>query len=143
MRKLLILASLLLSSCGKPAPEKPPVQEQPKKEFQLPSNTRQESPLARMPEGEAARERGADAFYFDKKDYTRDEFTVRVVYYDNLRILKRAYQNFGGSHGGTIYSFSVDRNGVCEIHTMDPEVWYIPQYVGHEVMHCVHGKFHA
>lgn len=147
---MMICAAAMLASCSKPAPE-PKQKAQPVQPVVVkpvsPSPTvvkpvYPESPLASMPDRKAARERGADAFYFERKDKNRLEFPVRIVYYDDLRLIARVYRNFGGGHGGTIYSFSVERDGVCEIHTMDPEKWYIPQYIGHEVMHCAHGNFH-
>jgi hypothetical protein len=123
MRLILVIAALLLASCTPNA--KPHITAE----------------LVASPTKHHG-EMGPDYHWFERKQFNRTEFRVRIVYYDDLRTLARVYQNFGGSHGGTIYAFQVDRSGVCEIHTIDPMKWYAPQYIGHELFHCAHGSFH-
>ena len=87
---------------------------------------------------------GADQYVFERKEYQNGRVNVTVRLYrsfDELRAAhpRRAYLDPQRPlYGFTQYS----RSGNCTIHVIDPAVVYLPEYVGHEFMHCVFGNFH-
>lgn len=87
-------------------------------------------------------DRGTDGHYFIAKQVTAAP-TVEMVYYTDRREIERAYYARGGRDvEGVVNAFSIESDGHCEIHAMEPTAWYMPEAYGHELMHCVHGKFH-
>lgn len=71
---------------------------------------------------------------------------IRVVTYQTMNALKEAY---AGTHGarqlGTteeLQAFSVINSSTCTIHMIDPAVRYMPEFFGHELVHCLYGEFH-
>jgi len=46
------------------------------------------------------------------------------------------------SDGRELMAWSIIRAGNCEVHIVDPSRSYQPQWTGHEVTHCIWGRFH-
>lgn len=86
--------------------------------------------------------RGVDRYLFEAAPYTRLTFTTRIVYHPSFKSLSAAYGD--PKTEGKLMAFTKVANdaGECEVHLIDPKVVYYPQYVGHELLHCVHGNFH-
>lgn len=44
----------------------------------------------------------------------------------------------------TVMAFAVVRTGTtkCTIYMVDPKVAYMPEYYGHELLHCMYGDWH-
>ena len=87
-------------------------------------------------------ERGPDGYAFDQKQQERNQFRVKVVIYKNHADLVIASKRWGMPIGNNINGFSITVNGVCEIHIHDPNYSYEPEIAGHELFHCMYGKWH-
>ena len=91
-------------------------------------------------------ESALDKYYFTGKQYKKTEVTITLVLYDNYDDLSAAAGN-GLKVGPDEYvvAFSKDRlkGNRCEIHMLDPEVAYRPEFTGHEMLHCFYGQFHG
>ena len=47
------------------------------------------------------------------------------------------------AEGRDLMAWSVLRPSGCEVHIVDPAVKYAPEWIGHEIVHCVYGRFHS
>lgn len=85
---------------------------------------------------------------------------IKVVFYDNIRDLREAREKefgrpnegFATRRGagrsvwrGSAWSGWNNRDNYCEIHVLRPETGADDkvQDLGHELLHCVHGRYHA
>ncbi len=89
---------------------------------------------------------GVDDFHFQRKEFVRADFPLRVVEHQSLDELRSAAPGrarYGVAPGSDIFAWSIVRaDGGCEIHIVDPAVKYLPEWIGHELMHCTHGRWH-
>jgi len=74
----------------------------------------------------------------------RHEFTTEVVEYNSRRELEEASIKFGLGHL-EVHAFSTfnKNTNVCTIHIIKPSFRYLPEHIGHELIHCVYGKWHS
>lgn len=96
---------------------------------------------------------GADEYRFEKKEYEHTELTVKIV----VARSREEFAKLQAAHGlrqetvtatGNKYqteAFSVlhPRDRECIIFIKDPEWNYQPEYIGHELAHCVWGRWHG
>lgn len=90
---------------------------------------------------------GPDGYYYEAKPYEVTNLKIKMVMYPSLDDLRAAfYESYPeDAAAGTVGAYTVRYNymkGVCEIHIVDPAVYYQPHYIGHELMHCVNGNWH-
>ena len=88
---------------------------------------------------------GADQYQFGNKQYENTAVAVSIVTYDSKADLLREARKYGVNNPDLV-AFSLlspTRKDVCEIHMMDPNVRYQPEFVGHEFLHCVYGQWHT
>lgn len=90
--------------------------------------------------------RGADDYYFEEKEYERTSLGVTMVLFETRAEFERvAKQKLGKDYPvETVAAFgalSVVGNN-CTIYTMDASVQYEPEYLGHELAHCIWGRWH-
>lgn len=88
--------------------------------------------------------KAADGFMFRNKEYTDDAPVIRIVEYPSAFALRAAHP---GNKSGDVDAFSriitmTDGRRVCEIHVVDPDVKWMPEILGHEVAHCLYGRWH-
>ena len=99
-----------------------------------------------------AREIGADGYSFYSKNVERKEVRVKIVTYKTYDALEKALKSHLGNDpkysaikASRVEAFSIlelPEYDVCTIHMIDPDVSYEPEYVGHEMMHCIYGQWH-
>lgn len=87
---------------------------------------------------------GSDGYKFESKEFERNEIELEVVVIPNqaeFNRLKRIHapdveglQAFG--------SFSLSTNQ-CTIYIKDPSWTYEPEWIGHEIAHCIWGRWHG
>lgn len=88
----------------------------------------------------------SDGFRFSSAEYDREEVMLRVVEHSDLAEL-RAAARVAGAHvdeGREVMAWSLispDRS-TCTMHIVDPRRGYQPEWLGHEVAHCIHGRWH-
>ena len=94
-----------------------------------------------------APQKGADGYVFGKKQYTQTELNVSVVIYTDresfLREAKKRKLIFEGRDLVAFSSLYPADQSKCTMHIIDPSVEYVPEFVGHEFLHCVHGQWHT
>ena len=92
---------------------------------------------------------GSDGYKFETKDYTAKQVILTTKTYEDRIGLLTAYSQVGKpiAEGRSLQAFSTvnkysDGTVKCEIHIMEPTVKYQPDFIGHEVTHCLYGQFH-
>ncbi len=96
----------------------------------------------------------ADGYRFEQAEFLRADFRVAVVEYDSAEdvaiaaenagamIAARQVGNYGRSVSSKVLAWSRIREGVCEIHIIKATVEYRPDLLGHELAHCIYGRWH-
>lgn len=88
----------------------------------------------------------ADGYVFQRKEWVQWNPETRIVEHASHRELLAAMPEGtrprgGGSRRVQAWSnISADR--FCEIHIVDPSVSYAPEAIGHELVHCIYGRWH-
>lgn len=91
---------------------------------------------------------GADGYSFGAKQYEKKSVVVEIQVYDSVQDLQQALANRGLANVdptsvqafSSLYPPDFDR---CTIHMVDPSKQYLPEFVGHEFLHCVYGQWHT
>lgn len=88
---------------------------------------------------------GKDDYQFTTPEYQKKEVIVKLITYktkeeflDSLR--KENKKEFDKNVAA--YSVIIPSQNVCEIHIIEPQTEYIPEFMGHEAYHCFYGQFH-
>ena len=100
--------------------------------------------------------RGKDGYRFETKEWEMTEFTVKVYLAKNRDQMNAWRRDAGipkprkmptsvGFQRKTVAAFSKIRfnDKECDIYIYDPEYVYEPEFVGHELYHCVYGRWHT
>lgn len=85
----------------------------------------------------------ADGYAFGEPEYTQETFTVTMVQYDSDSSFTAAAREYGADKEG-LQAFGLlsrDRQS-CEIHIRRIADAYRPEWLGHELAHCIHGRWH-
>lgn len=92
------------------------------------------------------RQQGADGYAYEHGEFDRRQIAVSVVEHPSLADLRAEAARRGVSDGDReIMAFglvSTDRPA-CEIHIVDPSRDYRPEWIGHELTHCIRGRWHG
>lgn len=87
----------------------------------------------------------SDGYIFENKEYENTSITVHIKTYKNRNQFDRA-ANKHIRGNVKVDMFSVirieDTHHSCTIHMIEPIVEYAPEFMGHELAHCVWGRFH-
>jgi len=91
-----------------------------------------------------SKDKGKDRYWFETKEYEKTELGVSVRLYANKADLQLAAKAKGITNWEYIQAFGVLKPYInsCTIHIVDPMNNYEPEYYGHELAHCIWGKFH-
>lgn len=93
---------------------------------------------------------GSDKYEFERSYYSADKAYVEIHRYSNSEEMLEAVQVYNPEFvptegrilkGYAFFSYE-DGTALCSIHILDPRVSYEPEFIGHEFVHCIHGKFH-
>jgi hypothetical protein len=91
-------------------------------------------------------QQGADGYAYERTEFDRREIAVTVVAHPSLADLRAEAARRGVSDGDReIMAFGLvaaDRPA-CEIHIVDPAKDYRPEWIGHELTHCIRGRWHS
>jgi len=83
----------------------------------------------------------SDGHRWENQPQKHRRVVVTLVTYDSRAELRAAARKRGHTKGH-IQGFARWRGNKCEIHIIDPKVCYVPQVIGHELLHCTHGAWH-
>lgn len=90
---------------------------------------------------------GSDGYRFDKEEWSKTEYITRNVLYPSVVELRRNAPPETQRDGHKLaawsrISFNADGTMVCEKHIVDPAVVHAPEWIGHEDIHCIKGRWH-
>lgn len=73
----------------------------------------------------------------------RNEFQTIVVEHNSRKELAEASREFGLIHTD-VHAFSTfdKEKNTCTIHIIKPSLNYMPEHIGHELVHCFYGRWH-
>jgi len=87
--------------------------------------------------------KGSDGYVFEEKEYTNLTPEIEFVVIPNQkefdRLQKKHAPNVEGLQAFARLFPSVNK---CIIYIKDPEWQYAPEFIGHEVTHCIFGRWH-
>lgn len=94
--------------------------------------------------------RGKDGYFFEKETFVRTEFPMEIVLVQSKAEMEKLIEARQSQVAGTVQSkfvaaFSILRinETKCTIYMMDPKVSYEPEFIGHELVHCIYGVWHS
>jgi hypothetical protein len=92
--------------------------------------------------------KGADGYYFEKETFTRTQLQVNVVLVQSqaeMTALIKEKDNVQGTINPNLtaaFSTLAVNEPRCTIYMLDPKVQYEPEFIGHELVHCIYGVWH-
>ena len=92
-----------------------------------------------------AQEKASDGYRFrGNPPPIRLEFNTVVKEYDTPEELSRAIREFGFTalKARDIHAFAAIQGNTCTIHIIKPAKNYMPEHIGHEMVHCIYGNWH-
>ena len=90
------------------------------------------------------RNTGIDGYYFEQESMIRTSFTTDIVLVKDFAELKKVYVARGGKDVDDLAAFTLlsQTENKCTIFMVDPKNNYEPEYIGHELVHCIYGEWH-
>jgi|TARA_R110000803_G_scaffold183188_1_gene245539 hypothetical protein len=88
---------------------------------------------------------GADRYRFEVKEYEKTSLEVEIVISANIQEFNNyAKQYLDGPQDKNIQAFGrlFPSTNKCIIYVRDPEWDYAPEFIGHELAHCIWGRWH-
>lgn len=82
----------------------------------------------------------ADGHRFERKEFERSRPDITIVLHPSVADLRAAAPP--SARHKYLRGWSVITRTGCELHVVDPAASYRPEWLGHEVAHCVWGRFH-
>ncbi|MEW4468995.1 hypothetical protein AB1K62_14305 [Parasphingorhabdus sp. JC815] len=83
-----------------------------------------------------------DGYAFDGAEFERRSQPVTVVEHASLHDLRAAAPDEAHVQGRDLMGFSYLRPDGCEIHVTDLRKSAARSWLGHEMTHCVYGRWH-
>lgn len=87
---------------------------------------------------------GTDGYRFFGKEYENVTPGVEFVLLQNEEERVAVKKKFFGPEWKKVSAFTEwnVKEGVCKIYIQDPDWQYKPELIGHEVAHCIWGRWH-
>ena len=91
--------------------------------------------------------RGTDAYRFATKEVEKTEIVLTIKVMPSIAALQEAaHQHYGFDFDTAARTLAFSawtvEGKACTIYLLDPSVFYMPDQYGHELMHCVFGRWH-
>lgn len=87
-----------------------------------------------------------DGYVFERKEWEMTEFTIRVVALKNQEEFDEAKKQVVKSRAKrkklAAFAMVHPARNSCVIYVPDPSWKYEPEYIGHELTHCIWGRWH-
>lgn len=84
--------------------------------------------------------RAADGHIFKPSAPPRQAVSVRLVEYPNYHEMRAAIPE--GAKVDSPMAWARLNGEICEIHIVSLSVYYLPEWLGHELSHCFYGAWH-
>mgnify|MGYP001202550454 CR=1 FL=1 len=85
----------------------------------------------------------ADGYAFGTPEYTATDLHLQIVPHDDLPSLRAAMPAGNEVEGREVMAWSRLYSDRCEVHIVSPAKTYLPEWIGHEIAHCIHGRWHG
>lgn len=87
---------------------------------------------------------GADGYRFGHKEKQDTELEISVVVHNTRNEVLEAAEDAGVTipQSRVLMAWGELRGSACTIHIISPEVAYEPEWLGHELAHCIWGRWH-
>ena len=94
--------------------------------------------------------KAADDYVFEQKEFERTSIKLKVVVLPDSFTFRRIAKekgidpdNLRNSSPTKVEAFAILAPGnKCTLYVKDPEWKYEPEYIGHEIAHCIWGRWH-
>lgn len=88
--------------------------------------------------------KGADGYAFENPEFTQANLQIEFKLHDDIRSLRRELPagNLSADREAMGWARVNPREKRCEVHIMDPAADYQPEWIGHEIAHCIYGRWH-
>ena len=88
----------------------------------------------------------ADGYAFERAEFARDAIQLTIVRHATPAALRREADRLGvrveSDRKLAAFGMVGADKPTCTIHIVDPSVNYQPEWIGHEVTHCIAGRWH-
>lgn len=89
--------------------------------------------------------RGADDYYFEEKEYEKTSLGVTIVVMESQKAMEQEaskYMDRESAKKVAAFGKVQPATNNCTIYIIDPSVSYQPEFIGHELVHCMYGRWH-
>jgi len=87
---------------------------------------------------------GADGYSFGQKQYVKNSVQIDVVEYSTRQSFNKELARRRLSEDVVAFAvLSPPYFNRCTIHMVDPSIEYVPEFMGHELAHCLYGQWHT
>lgn len=89
--------------------------------------------------------KAADGYVFGKPTFKHEQIQLSVILLDNQEaVIRELAKRKDGYVDKTVIAFSsIGANtNTCTIYMIDPAKQYLPEFIGHELVHCIYGQWH-
>ena len=89
--------------------------------------------------------KSADGYQFAGKEFDNTDTKIEFVIHPSYRDLRKSARDSGIENNKSVMAFSTLTGHDykrCVVHIIDPNVSYAPEYIGHEIVHCIYGRWH-
>lgn len=86
-----------------------------------------------------------DGYRFEGKEFTNLDTKIEFVVHNSYSELREAAKTVGIKNYRSVKAFSTLHKPDykrCVVHIVDPSKLYAPEYIGHEITHCIYGRWH-
>jgi hypothetical protein len=84
-----------------------------------------------------------DGYSFETEQFEHRDLHIIFVPVEKQTDLRALAEIHGiHLHDAQIKAFSLPYGTTCAIYAVDPKVAYEPEFLGHELAHCIYGNFH-
>lgn len=99
----------------------------------------------------AVQQKAVDGYIYNNKDFNAEEAYIQIVRFNSYEELDAfLIKHFGKVRDGKQYAgYSIalhpkekGKPALCRLFIVDPSKIYAPEYIGHELTHCIDGSFH-
>ena len=93
---------------------------------------------------EGSSNRGKDGYVFQQKEYEKTNVEIEFVILRNAREFREYQQRIvPGVEGVQAFGELIPSQNKCILYIKDPNWKYEPEWIGHEVAHCIWGRWHS
>lgn len=91
-------------------------------------------------------DRGDDGYIIERSEFDHRYLTLRLHLYRSVSSFEKAAKANGVASTSKIktkgFTFYNPNSLVCDMYIYDPKYDYEPEFIGHELVHCLYGDFH-